>query len=102
MLNEDGLPKLRINSYYRNILREKVQSSGAAKDYINEKIRSALWLIKSIHQRQRTIYRVTKSIVRFQRDFFGPGSHFLEAHGSQRCGRGRGDARIHHQPGDFQ
>ena len=73
MLNEDGLPKLRINSYYRSILREQGQSSGAAKDYINDKIRSALWLIKSIHQRQRTIYRVTKSIVRFQRDFLDKG-----------------------------
>ena len=73
MLNEDGLPKLRINSYYRNVLREQTQSSGEAKEYINDKIRSALWLIKSIHQRQRTIYRVTKSIVRFQRDFLDKG-----------------------------
>ena len=73
MLNEDGLPKLRINSYYRSILREQTQSSGEAKTYINDKIRSALWLIKSIHQRQRTIYRVTKSIVRFQRDFLDKG-----------------------------
>ena len=56
MLNEDGLPKLRINAYYRSILREQNQSSGEAKDYINDKIRSALWLIKSIHQRQRTIF----------------------------------------------
>jgi RNA polymerase sigma-54 factor len=73
MLNEDGLPKLRINSYYRNVLREQTPSSGEAKEYINDKIRSALWLIKSIHQRQRTIYRVTKSIVRFQRDFLDKG-----------------------------
>ena len=73
MLNEDGLPKLRVNSYYRNVLREQTQSSGEAKEYINDKIRSALWLIKSIHQRQRTIYRVTKSIVRFQRDFLDKG-----------------------------
>jgi RNA polymerase sigma-54 factor len=73
MLNEDGLPKLRINAYYRSILREQDQSSGEAKDYINDKIRSALWLIKSIHQRQRTIYRVTKSIVKFQRDFLDKG-----------------------------
>ncbi len=78
LLNEDGLPKLRINSYYRSILREEGQSSGEAKDYINDKIRSALWLIKSIHQRQRTIYRVTKSIVRFQRDFLEKGVAFLK------------------------
>ncbi len=78
MLNEEGLPKLRINSYYRDILREQIHSSGSAKDYINEKIRSALWLIKSIHQRQRTIYRVTKSIVKFQRDFLDRGVAYLK------------------------
>jgi len=73
VLNEDGLPKLRINPYYREILRGQGQSSGDAKEYINDKIRSALWLIKSIHQRQRTIYRVTKSIVKFQREFLDKG-----------------------------
>ena len=78
MLNEDGLPKLRINSYYRNILREQAKFSGEAKEYINEKIRSALWLIKSIHQRQRTISRVTKSIVKFQREFLEKGVAYLK------------------------
>ena len=78
MLNEEGLPKLRINSYYRDILREQSHSSGGAKDYINEKIRSAIWLIKSIHQRQRTIYRVTKSIVKFQREFLDKGVAYLK------------------------
>ena len=78
MLNEDGLPRLRINSYYRNILREQAKFSGEAKDYINDKIRSALWLIKSIHQRQRTISRVTKSIVKFQREFLEKGVAYLK------------------------
>jgi RNA polymerase sigma-54 factor len=78
MLNEDGLPKLRINSFYRNILREQAKFSGEAKDYINDKIRSALWLIKSIHQRQRTISRVTKSIVKFQREFLEKGVAYLK------------------------
>jgi RNA polymerase sigma-54 factor len=78
VLNEDGMPKLRINPFYRDILRERAQSTGEAKEYINEKIRSALWLIKSIHQRQRTIYRVTKSIVRFQREFLDKGVAYLK------------------------
>lgn len=78
VLNEDALPKLRINPYYRDILHDQAQYDGEAKDYINEKIRSALWLIKSIHQRQRTIYRVTKSIVRFQRDFLDRGVAYLK------------------------
>ncbi len=78
VLNEDGMPKLRINPFYRDILRERTPFTGEAKEYINEKIRSALWLIKSIHQRQRTIYRVTKSIVRFQREFLDKGVAFLK------------------------
>jgi RNA polymerase sigma-54 factor len=78
VLNEDGLPKLRINPYYRDILRERAQATGEAKEYINEKIRSALWLIKSIHQRQRTMYRVAKSIVKFQREFLDKGVSYLK------------------------
>jgi RNA polymerase sigma-54 factor len=78
VLNEDGLPKLRINPYYRDILREQTQTTGGAKEYINDKIRSALWLIKSIHQRQRTVYRVTKSIVKFQREFLDRGVAYLK------------------------
>jgi RNA polymerase sigma-54 factor len=71
--NEDGLPKLRINSYYKDILRSNSSMSESAKAYIQEKLRSAAWLIKSIHQRQRTIYRVTESIFRFQRLFLDDG-----------------------------
>jgi RNA polymerase sigma-54 factor len=71
--NEDGLPKLRINAYYKDVLRGGDSLSDSAKIYIQEKLRSAAWLIKSIHQRQRTIYRVTESIVRFQKDFLDNG-----------------------------
>ena len=71
--NEDGLPKLRINAYYKDVLRGGNSLSDNAKIYIQEKLRSAAWLIKSIHQRQRTIYRVTESIVRFQRGFLDNG-----------------------------
>ena len=71
--NEDGLPKLRINAYYKDVLRGGDSLSDNAKIYIQEKLRSAAWLIKSIHQRQRTIYRVTESIVRFQRGFLDNG-----------------------------
>ncbi len=78
LLNEDGLPKLRINSYYKDILGKKDEISSNAKSYIQEKLRSAVWLIKSIHQRQRTIYKVTESIVRFQRDFLDRGVAHLK------------------------
>jgi RNA polymerase sigma-54 factor len=71
--NEDGLPKLRISPYYKDILRSTGANSENVKTYIQEKLRSAAWLIKSIHQRQRTIFRVTESIVRFQRNFLDHG-----------------------------
>jgi RNA polymerase sigma-54 factor len=70
-LNDDGLPYLRVSSYYKRMLG--ADSSGEAKGYIQEKMRAASWLIKSIQQRQRTIYLVTQSIVKFQRDFFERG-----------------------------
>lgn len=78
VLNEDGLPKLRINSYYKDILGSKDNLASNAKNYIQEKLRSAAWLIKSIHQRQRTIYRVTESIFRFQKEFLDKGVTHLK------------------------
>jgi RNA polymerase sigma-54 factor len=76
VLNEDGLPKLRISTFYRNSLGKK-DLSKEARTYIQEKMRSAIWLIRSIHQRQRTIYKVTESIVRFQREFLDQGIDYL-------------------------
>jgi RNA polymerase sigma-54 factor len=78
VLNDEGLPNLRINSFYRNALSGAASVDEKAGEYIQEKLRGALWLIKSIHQRQRTIYRVTKSIVKFQHDFFERGVAHLK------------------------
>jgi RNA polymerase sigma-54 factor len=78
VLNDEGLPNLRINSFYRNALSGSAQLDAKAGEYIQEKLRGALWLIKSIHQRQRTIFRVTKSIVKFQREFFERGVDHLK------------------------
>jgi RNA polymerase sigma-54 factor len=75
VLNEDGLPKLRISNYYRKALQI---SGGQAKSFIQEKLKSAQWLIRSIHMRQRTIYRVMESILTFQRDFFDSGVAHLK------------------------
>ncbi|MFH1811470.1 MAG: RNA polymerase factor sigma-54 [Pseudomonadota bacterium] len=75
-LNEDGLPKLRISRFYRNQLKE-ARSRGETRTYIRDKLRSATWLIRSIHQRQRTIYRVMESILTYQRDFFERGAQHL-------------------------
>lgn len=75
-LNDEGLPRLRVSNYYRRVLHEN--GAEDAKRYIQEKLRSAAWLIKSIHQRQRTLYLVTQSIVRFQRAFFEHGISHLK------------------------
>jgi len=77
-LNDEGIPRLRINSLYRDILNGSRLSPEGERKYIQEKLRSALWLIRSIHQRQRTIYKVTKSIVKFQREFLEKGIQFLK------------------------
>ena len=73
VMNEDGLPKLRINRLYRDVLAKSREVGKETREYVQDRVRSALWLIKSIHQRQRTIYRVMESIVRHQREFFDRG-----------------------------
>ena len=79
-LNDDGLPRLRISNFYREILGGINENSGAnsCKTYIKEKLQSATWLIKSIQQRQKTIYGVTESIVKFQKEFFEKGIDYLK------------------------
>ena len=72
--NDDGLPKLKISDFYRTALA----GGSKAREYIQEKLRSAQWLIRSIQQRQRTIVRVTESILKFQRDFFDKGTAHLK------------------------
>ncbi len=76
VLNDEGLPRLRISPHYRRLLQDPSVPL-ETKQYIQKKLRSALWLIKSLHQRQRTIYRVTESIMRFQREFLDKGIAYL-------------------------
>ena len=78
-LNDDGMPKLKVSSYYRQLLAAGATGSDdKARGYIQDKFRSALWLIKSVHQRQRTIYRVVECIVKFQREFLDKGLKCLK------------------------
>ena len=70
ILNEDGLPRLQMNSYYMETMKG---AKDKEKEYFQEKMRSAAWLMKSLYQRQRTLYKVVESIVRFQREFFEDG-----------------------------
>ncbi len=76
-LNDDDLPRVRINPFYKSAIDGNA-SSPDVKDFIQEKYKSAVWLLKSIEQRQKTIYKVTKSIVKFQREFLDKGIEYLK------------------------
>jgi len=79
LLNEDGLPKLRISPVYRKMLSRGAQNTGReTKEYVRNKLRSAFRLIKSLEERQRTIYKVAQSIVTFQRSFLDHGIEKLK------------------------
>jgi RNA polymerase sigma-54 factor len=76
VLNDEGIPRLRVNPYYRSMLgRDK---DDGARRYVEDRLRSAIWLIKSVHQRQRTLYRVTNSIVQKQKEFLDHGLPYLK------------------------
>ena len=72
-LNDEGLPRLRVSSYYRKLAGQQGLEEERARQYLQEKVRAATWLIKSIQQRQHTLYRVTESIFKFQREFLESG-----------------------------
>ena len=78
LLNEEGLPQLRISPVYRRLMDKSVaDNSEETRAYVKDKFRSALWLIKSVDQRQKTIHKVATSIINFQRDFLGHGIEYL-------------------------
>ena len=87
ILNEDGLPHLRVSTQYQKMIqtgplknsKNKTQDSAKekARSYVQEKLFDAAWLIRSIQQRQQTILKVTQSIIRFQREFFDKGIDYL-------------------------
>ena len=77
-LNDAGIPRLKINGFYRDLANGKDPDSSLTKEYIQEKIKAGSWLMKSIEQRQRTIFRVTKSILKHQHEFFEHGINYLK------------------------
>ncbi len=80
VLNDDGLPRLRISNYYTEIMggMDGRNTGENGKKYVKERMQSANWLIKSIQQRQKTIYKVAESIVKFQKEFFDAGINHLK------------------------
>jgi RNA polymerase sigma-54 factor len=77
-LNDEGFPRVRINPYYRKILGQKEGVDKTTREYIEERLRSAQWLIKGMEQRNKTIYRVAESIVKFQTEFLEHGISLLK------------------------
>lgn len=73
ILNDEGLPRLRLSSYYKKLFRSKNLLSAEEKSFVEEKLRAAVWLLKSLDQRNKTIYRVSETILNFQMDFFEKG-----------------------------
>lgn len=71
-LNRDAVPRLRIAGYYQRVMND-TNSAPETREYLQERLRSAKWLVKSIYQRQQTIFKVANSIVKFQRAFFDHG-----------------------------
>jgi RNA polymerase sigma-54 factor len=78
MLNEDGLPQLRISPVYKRLLDKGGENSDETRAYVKDKFRSALWLLKSVDQRQKTIFKVATSIINFQKDFLDHGIEHLK------------------------
>lgn len=76
VLNEDGLPQLTVNEFYLDTIHS--DRNACNKEYVQERFRSAQWLMKSLYQRQRTLYKVMESILRFQHEFFEKGVTHLK------------------------
>ncbi len=76
-INDEGVPRLRISNLYRSLIKSG-QSDAEAKEFVQDKLRAALWLIKSIENRQKTITKVANSIVKTQQEFFKKGPAYLK------------------------
>jgi len=77
VLNEEGLPQLRISPVYRRLLDKGGDATDETRAYVKDKFRSALWLLKSVDQRQKTIIKVATSIITFQSEFLDKGIEHL-------------------------
>jgi RNA polymerase sigma-54 factor len=78
ILNDEGIPRLRLSNYYRSLIAKKNALGKEEKQFLEDKLRSAVWLLKSLGQRKKTIYRITESILKFQEEFFRKGIEYLK------------------------
>lgn len=78
ILNDEGIPRLKINQHYKKLLSNKEMLSKEEREFLKEKMRRAIDITKSLDQRNRTIYKVSESIIKFQRDFFDYGPQYIK------------------------
>ncbi len=78
VLNDEGVPRLRISNLYRKLIRQKEAIPSETRQFLVEKLRSAVGLLKSLDQRNKTIYRVTESILSLQKEFFDRGIEYIK------------------------
>lgn len=78
LLNDDGLPRMRVSPYYKQLMNSSQGGTPETKAYMDEKLRAAQWVIRSIEQRNKTIVKVVSSIVKFQEEFFNRGVSHLK------------------------
>jgi RNA polymerase sigma-54 factor len=77
-LNDEGLPRLRINAYYRKLLAQAAKENVEAYHFLKDKLKKALWFLRSLDQRDQTVYKVAKYIVDRQREFFEKGIDYIK------------------------
>jgi RNA polymerase sigma-54 factor len=77
-LNEEGAPRLRLNQYYHRLIQAGLNNDQETLRFLKDKMKRALWFIKSLDQRNRTIYRVARYIVDWQKEFLEKGIDYLK------------------------
>ncbi|MBX7152437.1 RNA polymerase factor sigma-54 [bacterium] len=78
IVNDYGMPRLRINNAYRKMMLDKVKTQKDTKEFIKNKLEAAKWLINSLYRRRDTIYRTVEAIVELQKDFFDKGKEYIK------------------------
>ncbi len=76
-LNDEGLPRLRINTYYKTLLSKALKESPETYRFLKDKMKKALWFLRSLDQRDQTIYKVARAVAERQREFLEKGMEFL-------------------------
>jgi RNA polymerase sigma-54 factor len=78
ILNDEGMPRLRINSFYKKMLAQMSKDDSEASEFLRDRMKKAFWFLRSLNQRNQTIYKVAKYIVDKQKDFIEKGMEFIK------------------------